>query len=97
LSEKKSKTISKSIERTRLYHERYLRAVNSPLRREILTALKEGCETIEDLESKTGLDKDTLEWHLSVLEHGFCVEKNNKEGKPAYRLTREGRIVDYLE
>ncbi len=97
MSEKGSKTIGKSIEETRQYHTRYLRAINSPLRRKILRALKKGYATIEDLQSATGLDDETLKWHLSVLEHGFCVEKDNKQGKLVYRLTQEGSVVDYME
>jgi DNA-binding transcriptional ArsR family regulator len=89
--------VSESIEETKLYHTRYLRAINSPVRREILKALKEGCATIEDLQSSTGLDKSSLEWHLNVLEHGFCVEKDIKQGKLVYRLTQEGKVVDYME
>ncbi|UCF59016.1 MAG: winged helix-turn-helix transcriptional regulator [Candidatus Bathyarchaeota archaeon] len=96
MSEKGSKTIGRSIEETRQYHTRYLRAINSPLRREILRALKKGCATIEDLQSSTGLDNDTLKWHLSVLEYGFCIEKVIKQGKLVYKLTQEGRVVDYL-
>jgi len=97
LSDKGSKTVGRSIEETRQYHTRYLRAINSPLRREILRALKKGYATIEDLQSSTGLDNETLKWHLSVLEHGFCVEKAIKQGKLVYKLTQEGRVVDYLE
>ena len=97
MSEKGSKTVGRSIEETRQYHTRYLRAINSPLRREILRALKKGYATIEDLQSSTGLDNETLKWHLNVLEHGFCVEKAIKQGKLVYKLTQEGRVVDYLE
>ena len=97
MSGKNSKTVGKSIEETRQYHTRYLRAVNNPLRREILRALKKGRATIEDLESRTGLEKVALKWHLSVLEHGFCVEKVIRHGKLIYKLTQEGRVVDYLE
>ncbi|TET19406.1 ArsR family transcriptional regulator [Candidatus Bathyarchaeota archaeon] len=97
MSDKGSKTVGRSIEETRQYHTRYLRAINSPLRREILRALKKGYATIEDLQSSTGLDNETLKWHLSVLEHGFCVEKAIKQGKLVYKLTQEGRVVDYLE
>ena len=97
MSGKDSKTVGKSIEETRWYHTRYLRAINSPLRREILRALKKGATTVKDLESKTGLDPDTLKWHLSVLEYGFCVEKNIKKGKLIYKRTQEGKVVDYLE
>lgn len=97
MSGKDSRTIGKSIEETRRYHKRYLRAINSPLRREILRALKEGYTTIEDLSSRTGLDNGTLNWHLSVLEQGFCIEKDIKQGKLVYKLTQEGQVVDYLE
>jgi DNA-binding transcriptional ArsR family regulator len=97
LPDKKSKTTNESIENTKQYHERYLIAINSPLRRKILRALKESDATTEDLKSKTGLDKETLKWHLSVLEHGFCVEKDNKQGKVIYKLAQQGRVVDNME
>jgi len=97
LTKQDSKTIGNSIEETRKYHTRYLRAINSPLRREILRALREGYSTIEDLQSRTGLDKDALNWHLSVLEHGFCIETDIKQGERFYKLTQEGRVIDYLE
>jgi len=97
MSGKNSKKIGKLIEETRRYHKRYLRAINSPLRREILRALKEGYTTIEDLQSHTGLDNGALNWHLSVLEQGFCIEKDIEEGKLVYKLTQEGKVVDYLK
>lgn len=97
MSEKDSKTISTSIEENREYHTRYLRAINSPVRRKILRALNEGYATVEDVQLITGLDNETLKWHLSVLEHGNCVEKTNKQGKLVYKLTKEGEVVDYLE
>ena len=97
MSGKRSKTVSTSIEETRKYHSWYLRAINSPVRREILRALKGGCATIEDLHSRVGLDNETLKWHLNVLEHGFCVEKDVKHGKLVYKLTQEGKVIDYME
>jgi len=92
-----SKTIGKSIEETRRYHLLYLRAVSNPLRRRMLRAIRDGCGTIEDLRSATGLNTDAVKWHLSVLEHGFCVEKNVEDGKIFYKLTQEGRVIDYLD
>lgn len=71
--------------------------MNSPLRRKILGALNEGNVTIEELEAKTGMDEITLKWHLSVLESGFCIEKENKQGTLTYKLTREGKVVNYIE
>jgi len=96
MSGKQSRTISDSIEETRLYHERYLRAISSPLRREILRAIKDGFTTVRDLRARTGLDEKSLNWHLSILEHGFCVEKDTRKGELVYRLTQEGKVVDFL-
>ena len=52
---------------------------------------------IKDLQASTGLDLDTLNWHLNLLEYGFCIEKEIKKGKIVYRITQEGEIVDYLK
>jgi len=97
LSKNNSKTRNQSAEETRQFHELYLRAINNTLRRTILRALKEDCKTIEDLASKTGIDNDTLKWHLAVLENVSCVEKDEKQGKLVYRLTQGGRVVDHME
>jgi DNA-binding transcriptional ArsR family regulator len=74
-----------------------LRAVSHPLRREILRALKSGSATFEDLQSQTGLDTDALKWHLGILEHDFCIERAFEQGKQVFKLTKEGRVVEYLE
>ena len=97
MSDKSSKTTDDSMEKTRLYHEQYLRAVSNPLRRRILKAIKDGYVTVEDLKLKIGLDDRTLKWHLDLLEHDFCVEKEINQGKLVYRLTKEGKVIDYLE
>ena len=97
MSEKKSRTTTNSEIETKQFHERYLRAVNSPLRRKILGALNEGNATIKELEAKTSLDEITLKLHLSVLESGFCIEKDNKQGNLIYKLTQEGKVVNYIE
>ncbi|MCW3998202.1 MAG: winged helix-turn-helix domain-containing protein [Candidatus Bathyarchaeota archaeon] len=97
MSDKKSKTTTNSEIETRLYHQRYLRAMNSPLRRKILRVLNHGKATFEELENKTGLDKTMLEWHLIVLENGFCVEKEKQKEKLIFKLTQEGKVVNYMK
>jgi DNA-binding transcriptional ArsR family regulator len=97
LSEKKSRTTTNSEIETKQFHERYLRAVHSPLRRKILGALNKGNATVEELAAKTGLDETTLKWHLGVLESGVCIEKENMKGILIYKLTQEGKIVNYME
>ncbi|UCD96389.1 MAG: ArsR family transcriptional regulator [Candidatus Bathyarchaeota archaeon] len=95
--EPKSKTVTKSIDETRQYHIQYLRAVNSPLRRSILRALGADWMSLKDLQVATKLSFEVLEWHLQMLENGFCIEKKTEKGTSMYRVTQEGRIVDYLE
>ena len=77
-------------------HRLYLRALGNPLRRNILKAFKSGDVTIDSLQSRTNLDIKTLEWHLALLEHALCVEKEVRNGKVLYKLTQEGKVVDYL-
>jgi len=97
LSDKDSKTIGRSMEETKEYHVRYLRAVNSPVRRGILRALKDGEATVDVLGEKTGMEGKDLAWHLSILEHGFCVEKHDRDGETVYEMTQEGKVVDYVD
>jgi DNA-binding transcriptional ArsR family regulator len=85
------------MEETRDRHLRYLRAVNSPIRRDILRAMKDGNNTIETLSSVTSLDEKTLDWHLKILEHGFCVEAKTVDSKKVFELTQEGLVVDYTD
>jgi len=93
----RERTVADSVAETRRRHALYLKAVNHPLRRRILKALREGEATLEELKARTGLDEQALKWHLAVLEQGFCVERVGEGGRLLYRLTEEGRVIDYLE
>jgi len=68
----------------------------SNVSKKILREIKEGCITLEDLQSRIGLNIKALNWHLSILERGFCIEKNEKEGESVYKLTQEGKVINYL-
>ncbi|MBS7620131.1 winged helix-turn-helix transcriptional regulator [Candidatus Bathyarchaeota archaeon] len=96
MDSKTSKTIGDSIEETKEFHTRFLRAVNNPVRRRILIALKDSEATFEDLQVRTGLDPKNLEWQLSILEWGFCVEKVFRDGTNIYKLTQEGKVIDFM-
>ena len=76
-------------------HDRYRAAVNHPVRKAILEALRERGLTVEEIASKTVLTPEALSWHLAVLESGMfaCVESENA----VYRLTKAGRVINYLE
>lgn len=92
-----SKTVSGSMEETKERHRRYLRAINSPVRRGILRALKDGCRSADALVQATGLDAKTLGWHMELLVYGYCVEKRQTDEGEVYALTREGQVVDFMD
>jgi predicted transcriptional regulator len=97
MSDKKSKTVGGSMEETKERHQRYLRAVNNPVRRTILRKLKGGSATLEELKTRTNIDEKTLKWHLDILEWGYCVEKQMKQDHAYYLMTKEGQVVDYVD
>jgi len=90
---KKSKTLGGSMEDTRDRHRRYMRAIQHPIRRDILRAMEKGASTMDDFVRDLGEEPKVLDWHLKSLEHGFCIEREGEK----FTLTQEGRIVDYLD
>ena len=97
MNDKKSKTVGDSMEETKQRHQRYLRAMNNPIRRTILRELKIGPATLEELKTKVKLDEKTLIWHMDILEWGYCVEKQIKDDSAYYLLTKEGSVVNYVD
>ena len=85
------------MEETKDRHRRYLSAINNPIRRDILRSMKEGNNKLESIADDTGLDKKMVDWHLSMLIDGFCVEKKSTDGGDKYVLTKEGHVVDYMD
>ena len=97
MSDKESTTIAETMEETKERHTRYLRAVQNPIRRNILRSMQKGNVTIEAISNDTDLDAKSLEWHIKMLEQGYCVERYEKKGKTVFKLTKEGQVVDYLD
>ena len=85
------------MEETKERHKRYLRAINSPIRRDILRSIEEGNNTLESLSNSTKIDKKTLDWHIKILVDGFCIEKSKEREAERYTLTKEALVVDYLD
>ena len=93
----KSITVTNSMEETKDRHRRYLRAINNPIRRNILRAIYEGNDTIASISEVTLIDEKILDWHLKILIDGFCIEKKLGENHERYILTKEASVVDYLD
>ena len=93
----KSRTLSDTMEETKDRHRRYMRAIQHPIRRDILRAMEKGFTSMDELGKELGVDAKVLDWHLKSLEHGFCIERKGEGGSLCFVLTQEGRIVDYLD
>jgi len=97
MSDKVSRTVSNSLEDTKERHKRYLRAMSNPIRRKIIRAIREGANTVKELEKKLEIDPKTLSWHIKILEDGYCLETYLVNETEHYRVTEEGDVVDYIE
>ena len=85
------------MEETKERHRRYLRAINNPVRRNILRAMYDGKNTALSISDATGIDTKTLNWHLNILVDGFCIEKTSKDSCEEYSLTKEASVIDFLD
>ena len=82
------------MEETKDRHRRYMRAIQHPIRRDILRAMEKGFTSMDELGKELGVDAKVLDWHLKSLEHGFCIERNGEgdslrfeRRKAVYRLS----------
>tara|TARA_B100001971_G_C17882605_1_gene378870 strand:- start:11 stop:316 length:306 start_codon:yes stop_codon:yes gene_type:complete len=93
----KSRTLAETMENTKDRHRRYMRAIQHPVRRDILRLMEKGLTTLEEFEKELGIEGKVLDWHLTTLEHGFCVERIGEGDSLRFALAKEGKIVGYLD
>ena len=95
----------KSMEGSKYYHDLYLKAVNHPVRREILTLLsgKDGLSKkfLVDhlLEKKLIRDESMFKYNIDYLVKALCIEIKLDENtsEDYYYITQEGKVIDYLD
>ena len=94
---------SKSAEGVRYLHDLYLKAVNHPIRREILTIInKEGRISKKELlktllETKIIRDQSMFNYNIDFLIKAFCINLLEEEDEISYEISQFGKVVDYLE
>jgi hypothetical protein len=100
---KSMEEFSKSIEGTKYLHDLYLKAVNHPVRREILELinknfkLSEG-ELFKKLKDKSVVsDKFVLNYNIDYLLKAFCIEKIEDKGEIYFKITQSGKVIEYLK
>lgn len=94
---------SETLEGSKYFHGLYLRAVNHPIRREILHIINEQekilKEDVYQILSKKKLvsDLSVLEYNLDFLVKSLCIEKSDEDSKIYYSITQLGKVIEYLK
>ncbi len=95
----------KTVEGTRYLHDLYLKAVNHPVRREILTIINElkrisRKELLKRLIDENIVnDESMFNYNIDFLIKAFCIKhfENEKSNEIYYEITQSGKVVDYLK
>ncbi|MBY9008849.1 MAG: hypothetical protein KGD74_03175, partial [Candidatus Lokiarchaeota archaeon] len=92
-------------EGSKYMHDLYLRAVNHPVRREILEIVNK-TEKISKKELLKKLidsnfikDENQLAYNIDYLTKAFCINsiKDDDDGEIFYEITQSGKVIEYLE
>ena len=94
---------AKTLEGSKYFHGLYLRAVNHPIRRQILHVVNEREKVSEDelfneLQSKNLVNElSILEYNLDFLVKALCIEKVNQNSENYYVITQLGKVIEHLK
>jgi len=96
---------SKTVEGTRYLHDLYLKAVNHPIRREILEIVNELKRISKKNLKRKLLDNEIIEdesifnYNMDFLIKAFCIKpiKDEKTDEIFYEITQSGKVIEYLE
>lgn len=92
-----------SREASRYYHDLYLKAVNHPVRREMLKIIKEKRritrKELLKLLTEAGLIKDdfALQYNIDFLTKALCVKSIEEGENIIYEITQAGKVIDFLK
>ena len=86
-------------EQKKVGHAQHLKAVNHPIRREILKFVNEKEEILEinlinKLKENNTIDsEDIFKYHMGFLLQTFCVEKIEEQDKILYKILPSGKVI----
>ncbi len=94
---------SKTLEGTNYLHGLYLKAVNHPVRRQILEIVnkneKVSKKTLlkELIEKNLIQDENQLIYNIDYLIKAFCINSVEDDNETFYEITQSGKVIEYLE
>ncbi len=95
----------KSVEGSRYLHDLYLKAVNHPIRREILEIVNKETRISRRVLLEILIDRDLVadefvfNYNLDYLIKAFCIESvvDQKSNELFYEITQSGKVIEYLK
>lgn len=95
----------KSVEGSRYLHGLYLKAVNHPIRREILEIVNKETRISRRILLEILIDRDLVadefvfNYNLDYLIKAFCIESvvDQKSNELFYEITQSGKVIEYLK
>lgn len=93
----------KTIEGTKYIHDLYLKAVNHPIRKEILIIVNNENKISEKdlndilLEKQIIDDNSTFNYNIDYLIKALCINKIEDNDEIYYTITQSGQVVDYFK
>ena len=95
----------KSVEGSRYLHDLYLKAVNHPIRREILEIVNKETRISRRILLEILIDRDLVadefvfNYNLDYLIKAFCIESviDQKSNELFYEITQSGKVIEYFK
>ena len=93
----------KTVEGSKYLHSLYLKAVNHPIRREILIIVNNLKKISKPnlleilINNKLISDETAFNYNMDYLIKAFCVKKVEEDNEIYYEITQSGQVVDYLK
>ena len=93
------------MEGSKYLHDLYLKAVNHPVRREILEIVNKTKRMSKKellkklLDSNTIKEENQLIYNIDYLIKAFCINSINDDDNSEifYEITQSGKVIEYLE
>jgi len=96
---------SQTMEGTKYLHDLYLKAVNHPVRREILEIVNRAKKISKKELLKLLIEKDIIKeenqliYNIDYLLKAFCITSilDDESNEIFYEITQSGKVIEYLE
>jgi len=94
---------SQTLEGTKYLHGLYLKAVNHPVRRQILEIVNKSKKISKKALLKELIEKNLIQeenqliYNVDYLIKAFCINSIEEGNEIFYEITQSGKVIEYFE